>query len=341
MHCPACSTEIPAGTGNRFCEDCGAPLSAQPVEAGGCACGASANERDHEGFCLRCGRKYRLPLPSDHVEEALSARFAAVSDRGLHHDRNEDRFGIFAGTNGCALVVCDGVSTSKNSEIASAAVAEGVLQSLSGALAQGPVANAEAVLRAAVEAGSSRLAATATSESRRITGSRKLRQQEANPASTTLVAALVTEAAITVAWVGDSRAYWIDEQSAGQAATPLTRDHSWQNDIVSAGEMSAAQAARSPKAHAITRWIGADSRCDPEFVSRPLTGPGTLLLCTDGLWNYAATPPEMAALVRESGAPGGEALALAQRLVAFALERGGHDNVSVAVLQIGQPENRM
>src|ERR1035438_1177616 len=107
MHCPACSTEVPD---NRFCEECGAALAMPTAAAVGCVCGASPGDRDEDGFCLRCGRRLRLPQAADHVEEVLSPDFAAVSDRGLVHERNEDRFGMMAGAGGFALVVCDGVS---------------------------------------------------------------------------------------------------------------------------------------------------------------------------------------------------------------------------------------
>jgi serine/threonine protein phosphatase PrpC len=329
MHCPACSTEVPDD--DRFCEECGAPLAAMPA-AGGCVCGASLDERDEDGFCLRCGRKIRVPQPADHVEESLSPKFAAVTDRGLRHEKNEDRFGILDAAGVKVLVVCDGVSSSKNAEIAAAAVSEGVVRFVAGALAKGPLGQPQRLLKEAIAAGSSQLEAKVNSETRRTSGSRKLRKPDENPASTTVVAALVADGVATIGWVGDSRAYWLDDE----AAWPLTEDHSWQNDVVSAGEMTAEEAAKAPNAHAITRWIGPDaSGFEPGLAARTLNGPGTLLLCTDGLWNYAPTPREMAALVRDAGADGKDALALGQALVAFALERGGMDNVTVAVLRVG------
>jgi serine/threonine protein phosphatase PrpC len=332
MHCPACSTEIPADTDNLFCEECGSPLAAPAAAAGGCACGASLDDRDEDGFCLRCGRKNRIPLPTDHMEEALSPDFAAVTDRGMRHEKNEDRFGVVAAGGVHLLVVCDGVSSSKNAEIAASTVSEGVVRFVSEALAEQPPHDPKEILRKAIASGSSQLEARVNSDTRRISGSRKLRKPDENPPSTTVVAALVADGMATIVWVGDSRAYWIDEESAW----PLTQDHSWQNDVVSAGEMTAEEAGKAPNAHAITRWIGPDaSGFEPGFASRTLREPGTLLLCTDGLWNYAPTPREMAELVHARDAPGKDSLTLAQSLVAYALERGGQDNVTVAVLRVG------
>ncbi len=59
---------------------------------------------------------------------------------------------------------------------------------------------------------------------------------------------------------------------------------------------------KSANAHALTRWVGADAEADdlePEIVEQDLKGGGLLLLCSDGLWNYAQDSQEMAALVRE------------------------------------------
>src|ERR1700722_6732887 len=105
---------------------------------------------------MRCGKRVRRP-PSDHVEQALSPVFAAVSDRGVKHDRNEDRCGIVAVGGGYAMVVCDGVSATRKSEVASAAVVEGTLQILQSALQSGGIADPQAVMRQAIAAGEANL----------------------------------------------------------------------------------------------------------------------------------------------------------------------------------------
>jgi serine/threonine protein phosphatase PrpC len=150
-----------------------------------------------------------------------------------------------------------------------------------------------------------------------------------NPPSTTIVAAMVVDGTATLGWVGDSRAYWIADGTGRQ----LTSDHSWMNSVVSAGEMTPEQAARDPQAHAITRWLGADagenSRAD--ILHFPISAPGCLLLCTDGLWNYAPDPRQLAQLIQ---AP--DALAAARSLVEFAIAQGGHDNITAILLRVNQ-----
>jgi serine/threonine protein phosphatase PrpC len=315
MLCPSCSTTLPDD--DLFCESCGVRLGA-PAEPAVCACGAPAGEIDEDGFCSRCGHRARRPA-SDHIEAVLSSDCAAVSDRGLKHARNEDRFGIRQAGNGYAFVVCDGVSTSRESERASTAVSGRVSEFLEAALIHGALADTEATVRKAIAAGEATLRAYPA------------RDEQDNPPSTTVVAALVADGHATVGWVGDSRAYWIGAGGAHQ----LTSDHSWMNAVVSAGEMTAEEAEKAPQAHGITRWLGADagenSRADTGRF--PITGPGVLLLCSDGLWNYAPTPETMAGIVHEAIGNGGDALAAARRLIGFAIAQGGHDNITAVVLR--------
>jgi serine/threonine protein phosphatase PrpC len=324
MLCPACSAEVPED--DSFCEACGTRVRAALAQTGGCACGADAEEIDEEGFCQGCGKRVRRPA-SDHIEQAISAAFAAVSDRGVKHDRNEDRCAIAEGESGFgvghAMVVCDGVSGSRKSEVASAAVSEGVLASLVEAMRYG-VLDASAAMSAAIKAGMAELA------------SRIAKATANDPPSTTVVAAMVLDGHVTVGWVGDSRAYWFDATGARQ----LTEDHSWINAVVAEGAMSAEQAEKSPLAHGITRWIGVDAgeNAEADIVGFAVQGPGTLLLCSDGLWNYAQRPEAMAETLHQASANGEDALGTARRLVEFAIEKGGHDNITVAVMRLdGMP----
>ena len=98
--------------------------------------------------------------------------------------------------------------------------------------------------------------------------------------------------------------------------------------------MSALVAEADGRAHALTRWVGSDSPQGPPSVTvfRPVE-PGRLILCSDGLWNYAATADELGALVAAEP-EGASACELATALVRAALTRGGHDNVTVAVVEL-------
>jgi serine/threonine protein phosphatase PrpC len=273
---------------------------------------------DGDGFCSHCGFECVLPA-RDHVETALSPSLAGVSDRGKHHPRNEDFVALAAQAGGEALVVCDGVSTSPDA----AAAAETAARAACDALQQGLRAGAgdgRAILQAALAKAQAAVAAMPYQAT-----------VEVDPPESTIVAALRRGRTIMVGWLGDSRAYLITPHGSW----PLTHDHSWVNAVVDAGEMTRAQALHSPHVHAITRTLGGRTRPDePSFADCTAPQePGYLILCSDGLWNYADEAAELAALVGRQPTEA-DALTLARSLVDYARGRGGHDNITVAVLRL-------
>lgn len=327
MHCPACDTEAPAT--DRFCETCGSLLVAErgvrnalPGCPGACpTCGAGPTEMDAQGFCAVCGIRRHAPA-RDHLEITLSPQLAGVTDRGLHHAHNEDALALAQVPERAAsvLVVCDGVSSAYAADLASQAAAEAARRVLTVAL-QSHDSMSEATMHTAVTAALQAVQAlpatpTATSD----------------PPSTTLVAAVMCEGLATLAWVGDSRAYWIDR--AGIRL--LTHDHSWLNEVMATGRLSLEEALRLPHAHALTRWLGADAEGQhgASVVQMVLPESGVLLLCTDGLWNYTPEPSQLATLVREATANAPDMVTVARRLVTFACACGGRDNVTVALLSL-------
>jgi serine/threonine protein phosphatase PrpC len=236
-----------------------------------------------------------------------------VSDRGLTHRRNEDAFALEVRGDRLVAVVCDGVSASVSPDRAARVAADTVAEMLAAAIDDGTdlanaMAEAVTVARAAVE----RVPWIAT-------------QRLAAP-SCTLVAAVWDGRSITLASVGDSRAYWI----GADAAAVLTDDDSWALEQVRIGELTPEAAATHPWAHAITNWIGADAP-DDELRVETITPDrdGLVVVCTDGLWNYVPEADALAELVRALG--GTTPHEIADGLVQYAIARGGADNVTVAV----------
>ncbi|RSN30509.1 serine/threonine protein phosphatase [Amycolatopsis sp. WAC 01416] len=316
--CPACAE--PVGHGDRFCEACGGSLLRQgstSVEtvtketARKCpACGTVSGTTTE--YCDECG--LRLPDPADRTSIDLGS-LAGVSDRGLVHRRNEDAIALGRLLDGStAAVVCDGVSTTRRPERAARTASEVALAVLlSGDAPVEPVAR----VRAAVAAAST---AVATLDG-------------PNPSpdgpSCTLVAAYVADGRVTVGWVGDTRAYWL----AGPDSRLLTRDHSWAAEVVAEGLMDETSAFADRRAHTITRWLGPDMLPDPDVVSVDQDGAGTLLVCSDGLWNEVPEAERIGEFVAGAG-EGATPLAVAERLTEFALAAGGRDNISVVVIPL-------
>lgn len=326
MQCSKCGTTVQ--TGDRFCEECGTPLtpaSATPKSTDRCGkCGASPEEIDAEGYCSNCGFRNQS-RENDRIEVICSPNLGGVSDRGLRHHRNEDYLACATvdGTDSYVLVVCDGVSSSQEPDLAAKAAAESACITLTAVIDKGdgrglgqPSPLEEAMKKAIASALASVCAIPYT------TGA------DADLPSTTIVAAVVQEATATIGWLGDSRAYWIAPNGSRQ----LTQDDSWLNDVVASGQMTEAEASKSDKAHAITRWLGADAIADsePSVVNFDIPGSGYLLLCTDGLWNYAPEPAQIAEIVKIMS--DADAISVSRGLVEFARSRGGHDNITVALL---------
>ncbi|MFC4035405.1 PP2C family protein-serine/threonine phosphatase [Streptomyces polygonati] len=285
------------------------------------ACGVGGVDED--GYCEHCG--HAQPRQRDHQEQELEG-VAAVSDRGLRHHRNEDAFTVAAaslpdGTPAVTAVVCDGVSTAYRPDDASAAASAAGSESLLGALERG--APAEEAMRGALLAAFDAVAALAEEES-------PDGLPHHNAPACTCVSAVVIGAVLTVGWIGDSRAYWIPDNRS-LPSSRLTEDDSWAARMVSAGLMTEAEAYADERAHAITGWLGADAvEVDPHVAAFEPQGPGVVVVCTDGLWNYAESPAELAEAIPADARS--RPLHSARTLLGVALDGGGHDNVTVAVL---------
>ncbi|MFC9995201.1 protein phosphatase 2C domain-containing protein [Nocardia sp. NPDC127526] len=358
--CPACGTF--AAETDRFCEACGrqlggrvalppngnAPSGASAALAGDDGAPPSTTVQPHtgttlsydtqplivcencggrrfttDGYCDQCGQ---LGPQRDRFEADL-ATVSLITDRGIAHAHNEDAVAaaILASTSPgtpptTVIAVCDGVSTSEDPQAASgAAVRSGVDACLAALVTATP---AETSVLAGLNAAAQAVRDIGTPDGR-------------SP-SCTYVSAVVQfdnagGAHITVANVGDSRAYWL--QPGADGSRRLTADDSLAQALVDSGAMDEAASMNTPHAHVLTRWLGADGHSQPWSASCVRTlhtrEPGVLLLCTDGLWNYL---PDATALARiaTASAP----LAAARALVDYALLAGGKDNITVALVPI-------
>lgn len=312
--CPAC--DEPVYPGEDYCEACGQRLGAPVNRCPGCSgTGISA-----DGYCERCG--LRQPDGTDHSEiEAAGA--AGVSDRGKRHRRNEDAMALMATRDGVAAVVCDGVSSSSRPEDASRVAADTGAAALAELRTAG--ADPETATRTAIARAAEAVAAL-------VDHGGETTQPNAEPPSCTYVSALTHGDAVTVGWIGDSRAYWLAEGGGSR----LTDDDSWAGQMVASGALTEEEAERHPNAHVITAWLGADAgELDPHVHTFTPDGAGVVLVCSDGLWNYLPEAAELTAAVPSASA---EPMAAAQTLTQLALDAGGRDNITVVVIPFRTPE---
>ena len=143
--------------------------------------------------------------------------------------------------------------------------------------------------------------------------------------ATTMVAAVISGDQLTVANVGDSRAYLIRARQAYQ----ITKDHSLVGEMVRGGVMTEEQAQRSNVKNQITRSLGGERDVQVDiFEGMQLQVGDMLLLCTDGLYRY--TNLEALATLTAAGQPE----EIATRLVEHANRSGGADNITLVLVSV-------
>ncbi|MFI2362865.1 protein phosphatase 2C domain-containing protein [Promicromonospora sp. NPDC019610] len=355
VRCPSCGES--AAPRARFCENCGTSLAAvaddpslpsevtldvaptvldlDPAtgEAGRRKCAACGGVIADDGYCTDCGTPGQSER--DHFEERPAAWVAGVCDRGIRHARNEDAMALAASSAFAALVVCDGVSSAPDSDVASLAASRAARDVLVAYGPEGSSSVAGATSRriagwtdAMVAA--SRAAGQAVRGAAEQLAATKGTDVADDPPSCTFVAAVVDHDLIVAGWLGDSRVYWLPDEGP---AEQLSVDDSWAQEMIAAG-VPRAQAETSPQAHAITRWLGPDAAdTDARCAATVPSGPGWLLVCSDGLWNYCSDAHQMGELVRRF-AGCGEPHAAASALVRWANAQGGRDNITAALARI-------
>jgi PPM family protein phosphatase len=240
-------------------------------------------------------------------------RAAGVTDTGRRRRQNEDAFvcdpPLFA--------IADGMGGAQAGELASrlaaAAIEEGA-RSLDG----------EQAVVGAVRTANARIF------------ERALQDPAVAGMGTTATVALVDERAgrLTLAHVGDSRAYLFRENSLEQ----LTTDHSLVGELVRSGRLTEAEAAVHPHRSVITRALGTEADVEVDTRTVELRAGDLLLLCSDGL-SAMLRDDQIVRLLRETGADPPQA---AEALVRAANAAGGEDNVTVVIVELleGEPPER-
>ena len=151
--------------------------------------------------------------------------------------------------------------------------------------------------------------------------------EEMKGMGTTLVICTIHDNVLTVANVGDSRLYVVNQE-----IRQITKDHSLVEEMVRMGEMDKETARNHRDKNIITRAIGAVPEVDVDFFEINLDPEDEILMCTDGLTNMVPDA-ELALLLQESAffdAPG--------VLVDRALKGGGQDNITVLLLGVETTE---
>jgi serine/threonine protein phosphatase PrpC len=255
----------------------------------------------------------------------------AITDPGSQGRINEDSYEISSfkiseddETPVLVAVIADGIGGHKAGEIASKIAVATIIS----AIAESDGTDPSWILKSALlEANHSITAEAANDDSHRGMGS-------------TVVCALIIDQALYIATLGDSRIYLIRDQVVQQ----LNIDHTWVQEALDSGVINEEEARNHPRRHLIRSYLGSADPIKPDLrlymdlnenqeqakanQGLPLIPGDLLLLCTDGLTDLVADEEFLEIL--DSGGSEDERLG---KLVDLANLRGGHDNITIILLQ--------
>ena len=247
----------------------------------------------------------------------LPLRVHAATHEGLVHDKNEDAFDVLnTEEGGMLLMVCDGMGGMGHGDEASAIAVDALADYMKVGAGFPPERLRQAIRRADV-----RIRDELCSGTRGFPGS-------------TAVLVYVVDGMGHVAWVGARRAYLI---RAGPVVE-RTRDHKLVDELVQAGQLSEEEAKISSLAHVVTRALGGRSNTEKPISGSTLGHPWKFLhgdafvICSDGVCDLISDE-ELPGLLE-----GAEPSEATRNIVQLALERGGHDNITVIVAMWDGPD---
>lgn len=254
------------------------------------------------------------------VKEAMPAPIpvdiGAMTDKGMQRPANEDSLALpppdldarQLARKGRLYVVADGIGGQKAGKMASDTAAQHTTRHYY----QDPVRDVGQSLVTAIQAANAEV--------------HRLAQEPAyDGMGTTIVAAVVRGSELTVAHVGDSRAYLARHGNI----EALTQDHTWVAERLRDATLTLEQARNHDQRHVLTRSLGRDLDVAVDVRHVALRPGDQVLLCSDGLWEMV-DPGEIEAMLQ--GLPPREAV---RQLVDLANRRGGPDNVTAVVVKPG------
>lgn len=142
---------------------------------------------------------------------------------------------------------------------------------------------------------------------------------------TTIVLCWILGTTAHIAWCGDSRCYVFNPKTG---LTPLTKDHSYVQELIDKGEITEEEAFTHPDNNIITRGLGdIDFSAEPDYLEYEVKTSDTFLLCSDGLCGYCPNSLIEKTLYENYG----DIVACQEILLQHALNAGGYDNICIAM----------
>ncbi len=239
-------------------------------------------------------------------------KIVARTDKGVVRDNNQDSYSACELAEGAVLaIVCDGMGGAAEGALASCEAVRIIREYI-----------AERYLSDMSDLSIKSLLVSAIENANKHIFNLSLTDESYEGMGTTAVVVLVANSYAYIVHAGDSRVYKLSNSELIQ----LTRDHSVVQNMLEKGEITAEEAVDHPSKHIITRAIGVDNYIKPDFCQEFFAEDEVLILCTDGLTNYASLS-DISRLTSD-----GCYYKYADRLVNLANQNGGGDNVTVVAV---------
>lgn len=241
-----------------------------------------------------------------------------ITDRGQVRSINEDAGGIYSNSKGQLLtIVADGMGGHQAGEVASDLMVNSMKEIW------------ERTYEFTTPEESEKWLTNTLEKINTIIYKKSLEDEKYTGMGTTAVISICTDDYVTVANIGDSRCYLLNETGFLQ----ITDDHSYVNELVRTGQISVDDAEQHPKKNLLLRAIGTEETVKSDVKSIGWDEGNKLLLCSDGLTNKVSDN-EIESLLRSDA----KISELSKRLISIANERGGEDNITLAIINNLQAE---
>lgn len=240
-------------------------------------------------------------------------KIASESDIGLCRGENQDMVVCEIMDDSALVVVCDGMGGENSGKDASAIAAEVVKSKF--------IAGYDRTFSS--KSLKNLLVSTVTVANSIIFNTSHAEPEKSGMGSTCVAAFIDAQSdMVHIVNVGDSRAYLCREDSIEQ----ITKDHSFVQLLMEHGKITEEEIADHPNKNMLIRAVGVDREIDVDYFAAELNG-ARLLLCTDGLHGCCSND-DILGVINEP-----EIEQAAKKLVDMALDKGGPDNVTLAIVE--------
>lgn len=236
-----------------------------------------------------------------------------MTDRGKKRQLNEDSVGIFKNKNGDLLVVvADGMGGHRAGDVASAMTVDYLKEYWEDTQAILSADDAEKWMEEHIK------------KINTILFEHGSKNADCKGMGTTIEASICTNHFITIGHIGDSRSYVLNSSGFKQ----ITEDHSLVNELVRSGQITKEDAEHHPRKNVLIRALGTEEMIEVDTKTMILEENDILLLCSDGLSNKVSER-EIHDILEEDSTLNEKAT----KLVELANERGGEDNITLAIVE--------